>query len=804
LGGLRDPLSREASKDRLKRGFFLRQRPRTFRIGWRHEKANSYPFTPLADVRNLTLKTTSLLTVGIALGVVAPLRADVFQMPAGLKSLEFVEVGDPGNAPDKNGFGAVPYRYRISKYETTAAQWVEFVNAKGLSDPSESGLWSENMSREDGADKDPRCDIRRAGKVGSFVHTVSPEFANRPVNYASFLDACRFCNWLHNGQGDGDTETGAYTLNGYNGRDGRRIRRNPGAKFFVPTEDEWYKAAYYDPKKPGGPGYWKYPTRSDTKPSREKDSANAANWYTDSYLDPYFLLEVGSFPRALSAYGTLDQAGNLAEWTEGLDPPLLRSLRGGAFNSDDAGLNVPTPNRAWTSMSDEDAVGIRIAAAVPGFPVPVPEPKLVATESAVVDFPRRPWRDPQNGKPFFPLAWFSHTSNEADLDELERQGANLILVVDGYSDVETEEEFKSLTPKMVEFLDQAHKRKIRVLIQAGNLQESQSDNNAVAIEWLRQWVMAIRNHPALFGYQLYDEPEYRVGAGIGVEERRALHKFVDSFVRARQELREWDPNPHRMISVVFNLVPLSTWTDFLPSLESFQVDRYPLDVEQAYFGHRGDWGPLMMAWSMAHGANALKDHPHLKNPAPCMQGVGQAFVDGRGNPVWRTPLYEESRYMAYSSLTTGAWGVFHWIHWPGFPPSPTIDANVGRLYHELRTLLPAFEQSYENPPFTVRHNHEGITRDFLTDAVADITTLALEDEKNYYLVVSDNSGVFKDVTLRLKGLKLANQELRPAEVLNESWEKTMTYAPESGEWVIGPHAMYFGDINVWVISKESR
>ncbi|MBM3824768.1 MAG: formylglycine-generating enzyme family protein [Verrucomicrobia bacterium] len=755
-------------------------------------------------MRNLTLKTTSLLTVYIALGVVAPLRADVFQMPAGLKSLEFVEVGDPGNAPDKNGFGAVPYRYRISKYETTAAQWVEFLNAKGLADPSESGLWSENMSREDGADNDPRCDIRRAGKVGSFVHTVSPEFANRPVNYASFLDACRFCNWLHNGQGDGDTETGAYTLNGYNGRDGRRIQRNPGAKFFVPTEDEWYKAAYYDPKKPGGPGYWKYPTRSDTKPSRVKASANAANYYTVSYLDPYFLLEVGSFPRALSAYGTLDQAGNLAEWTEGLNPPLLRSLRGGAFNSDDAGLNVPTPNRAWTSMSDENAVGIRIAAAVPGFPVPVPEPKLLATESAVVDFPRRPWRDPQNGKPFFPLAWFSHTSNEADLDELKRQGANLILVVESYSDVETEEEFKSLTPKMVGFLDQAHKRNIRVLIQAGNLQESQADNNAVAIEWLRQWVKAIRNHPALFGYQLYDEPEYRVGAGIGVEERRSVQHFVDSFMRARQELREWDPNPHRMISVVFNLVPLSTWTDFLPSLESFQIDRYPLDVEQAYFGHRGDWGPLMMAWSMAHGANALKDHPHLKNPAPCMQGVGQAFTDGKGNPVWRTPLYEESRYMAYSSLTTGAWGVFHWIHWPGFPPSPTIDANVGRLYHELRTLLPAFEQSYENPPFTVRHNHEGITRDFLTDAVADITTLALEDEKNYYLVVSDNSGVFKDVTLRLKGLKLANQNSRPAEVLNESWEKTMTYAPESGEWVIGPHAMSFGDINVWVISKESR
>jgi len=751
----------------------------------------------------VTMTAKWLLTPCLVLGLVGPLRADVFQMPPGLKSLEFVEVGDPGNAADKNGLGAVAYRYRISKYETTAAQWVEFVNAKGRSDPSESGLWSENMSREDGADKDPRCDIRRAGKVGSFVHTVAPEFANRPVNYISFLDACRFCNWLHNGQGDGDTETGAYTLNGYIGFDGRRIHRNPDAKYFVPTDDEWYKAAYYDPNKPGGAGYWKYPTRSDDKPGRDLGSANGANWYTDGFLDPvHFLLEAGSFPRALSAYGTLDQAGNLAEWTEGLNPPFLRSLRGGAFNSDDAGLNIPLPNRAWTSVSDESAVGVRIAAVVPGSPVPAPKKlSAAASESAVVDFLRRPWRDPQNGKPFFPLAWFSYTSDEADLDELARQGANLILVVEGPADVETEEEYKTLAPKMVAFLDQAHKRNIRVIIQAGNLQEAQSDNNAEAIRWMRQWVMAIRNHPALFGYQLYDEPEYRVGAGIGVGEQKELRKFTESFVRARQELREWDPNPYRMISVVFNLVPLSTWTEFLPSLESFQVDRYPLDVGQAYFGHRGDWGPLMMAWSMAHGVRALKDYPHLKNPAPCMQGVGQSFTDGKGKPVWRTPLYEESRYMAYSSLTVGAWGVFHWIHWKGFPPSPTIDANVGRLYHEFRTLLPAFEQSYEKPPFTVRHNHETITRTFLTDSVADVTTLALEDETSYYLIVSNNSGTYSDVTLRLNGLKLSTTHSRPVQALNESWSRTLAYSEETGEWVLDPHTMCFGDINVWVIPK---
>ena len=120
------------------------------------------PWVPV-NMRATTGVSTCLVATLLLPGSTAVLRGDVFKMPPGLKSLEFVEVGDPGNKPDQNGLGSVAYRYRISKHETTAAQWVEFLNAKGRSDPSESGLWSENMSREDGADKDPRCDIRRSG-----------------------------------------------------------------------------------------------------------------------------------------------------------------------------------------------------------------------------------------------------------------------------------------------------------------------------------------------------------------------------------------------------------------------------------------------------------------------------------------------------------------------------------------------------------------------------------------------------------------------------------------------------------------
>ena len=207
--------------------------------------------------------------------------ADVFNMPEGTKSLEMVPVGNPGNPADDTGYGSVDYAYRIGKYEVTTAQYVQFLNAKGKSDPH--GLYSIRMTRRGrGPGGMAGCMIERSGTDGNYTYSVPSEYANRPVNWVSFWSACRFANWLHNGQGDGDTETGAYTLTGAKDR---TIRRNPDARYFVPSEDEWYKGAYYDPAKQGVGGYWQYPTRSDMKPSRDFSSPNAANYYDDGYVD---------------------------------------------------------------------------------------------------------------------------------------------------------------------------------------------------------------------------------------------------------------------------------------------------------------------------------------------------------------------------------------------------------------------------------------------------------------------------------------------------------------------------------------
>lgn len=732
-----------------------------------------------------------------------PVFADVFQMPAGMRSLETVSVGDPGNPPDDNGFGSVPYAYKIGKFEVTTAQYAEFLNAKAKS-TSDGDLWFNEM---DIVTQSPgfRCGIERTGEMGSYAYRVFPERANRPVNYVSFWDACRFCNWLHNGQGDGATETGAYTLNGYNGTDGRRVKRNPGAKWFVPTDNEWYKAAYYDPQKPGRPGYWDYPTRSDTKPNREMTGANAANYYDGDYLVPKeYFTDAGVFAASAGPYGTFDQAGNVFEWTEGLRPPLLRSLWGGSYGSDDAGRNVITPHQDLSSKSDTSHAGFRVASAIPGTTstTNATTNDTANKPSASTDFPRRPWRDPVTGKQFFPMAWYCYLSDENDLDEIAKEGANLVLFVASYSDVDDEDKLNVDITRMLKYLDEAHKRDIKVHVQLASWYGPYLNHDSAAIDRQRRWVEAVCRHPALFGYQVYDEPEYHSGGGLGVRDQQELKGFVDALQQNRDNIRKWDPNPDHSIQVVFNLVPLSSWTAYLPIIDSFQVDRYPCDATQSYFGHQGDWGPLMMAWSMAHGVAALHDMPHLHNPSPCMQGVGPAHREGSMLGLWRNPLYEETRYMAYSSLTVGSWGVFHWIRNIGHPNSPTIMRNVGRLHAELRQLLPAFEQSYERPPFTVRHDHEGISRDFLTDTVSDITTLTLEDEKNYYLIASDNTGLFKDVKLRMRLPHMQGTvEGREAHVLNEDWSRSVTYDAATGEWQIAPHNMCFGDINVWVIAK---
>ena len=239
-------------------------------------------------------------------------------------SIDYVTVGNAGNAadtvlpnvnydavPTNTGYGAVGYDYKVGKYEVTNAQYGEFLNAKGAS--NSYGIYNPGMAS---------YVITRSGTSGEFSYSVTEALANRPVVYVSWFDAARFANWLTNNQGSGDTETGAYTLNG--AMSGITFA-NIGTTVRLPSENEWYKAAYYNGDTSN---YSLYPNGQNSITIADANYSTSVGSSTDA----------GTYSGDASFYGTFDQGGNVWEWNYAI-PSLAyyqtgRGLRGGAWNGD--------------------------------------------------------------------------------------------------------------------------------------------------------------------------------------------------------------------------------------------------------------------------------------------------------------------------------------------------------------------------------------------------------------------------------------------------------------------------------------
>ncbi len=283
-------------------------------------------------------------------------------------NIDTVFVGDAGNINDSTNFGGVSYDYHIGTAPVTNAQYTSFLNATASSDPH--GLWNSNMGSS------VHGGISRNGSDGSYsysVRTASSGFnngqsmANKPVNYVSFWDAARFTNWLTSG----NTETGVYNLGGVTSPDNSTITRDTTAwangGVAIASENEWYKAAYYD----GNGGYYDYPTQSNTAPTAENPpgGANSANY--DNVVGT--VTDVGAYASSASYYGTFDQGGNVWEWNDAIVTTSTRDLRGGSFFVSDLGLQSSFRNYYASATYESTDVGFRVSSLEP-----IPEPSTYA------------------------------------------------------------------------------------------------------------------------------------------------------------------------------------------------------------------------------------------------------------------------------------------------------------------------------------------------------------------------------------------------------------------------------------------
>jgi|APCry1669189534_1035231.scaffolds.fasta_scaffold16834_2 formylglycine-generating enzyme len=317
-----------------------------------------------------------------------------------LVNIETVLIGNTNNQPDPvDQVGQVSYPYKIGKYNITAGQYVTFLNAvaakpKAIKNTALSkaieDLWTADMSTNAKQYVTPSGVIQRtgggvAGNPYSYAILRDTNLeslygatasSNRPMFEISWFRAARFANWMHNGATNGaDTEHGAYQLNGaLKGV----FAKTAAAKWWIPSEDEWYKAAFYDTNLvttngtnviPGG--YHDFPTRADEPDYPLADAStgtnstgtNSAN-YSGVMPDGLKLTPAGAYPNTHSAYGVYDLAGPLWQWNDAIYTNAkgvgeTRGMRGGSWSLGILTIHRYSPRDYPPDYADDDA-GFRL------------------------------------------------------------------------------------------------------------------------------------------------------------------------------------------------------------------------------------------------------------------------------------------------------------------------------------------------------------------------------------------------------------------------------------------------------------
>lgn len=367
-----------------------------------------------------------VLILAALAALVIPASASATSAPSVL-TFKTVEVGAPGNpsvgivpfkdalyascaevpapasprAPVCQAVGGVAYQYGIGLLEVTVAQWVAFLNTVDPRGRNKYDLYAET---ESGAawPRFGQINFNAGAKPGQHYSPAAPEWEDKPYGFADFLRAARFVNSVQNGKliSKVATAEGSYTTTTYRVRLSRQTERGmydmrkPKATrtgksgFVVPSQDEWIKAAYYDPKGGGTHSYWKYPTNPGTFGAKETDApmqatldastgdvTNAAqqplaiyhdsaqtapNWCPSiqtasdcATVNPFgfkperyakgYQGSLGTVGQSMtrSPWGALDMGGNAVEWTDTITAPpfgtkgprVWRRLHGGVPNS---------------------------------------------------------------------------------------------------------------------------------------------------------------------------------------------------------------------------------------------------------------------------------------------------------------------------------------------------------------------------------------------------------------------------------------------------------------------------------------
>jgi len=282
-------------------------------------------------------------------------HADTFGTGANQFTLDFTTIGNTNNSADTTGYGSVGYDYRIGTYEISQYQ-IDKATASGLAHVTAGG-WS----------------------------------GDKPAANMSWYESAAFVNWLNTSKGftsaynltwSGSTWSMALWTATDTGYDANNEYRNSLAKYFLPSENEFYKAAF---GKSDGSGYYLYPTASDAAPTAVTSGTTSGTAvYNQGWIPPgpASIYQAGG----RSSYGTMGQGGNIQEWQESSSDGTnnnvgdQRMVRGGYWYGGSSDALDSSTRSSFGPSTDIVNLGLRVASVsgiVPDNPA-IPEPSTYA------------------------------------------------------------------------------------------------------------------------------------------------------------------------------------------------------------------------------------------------------------------------------------------------------------------------------------------------------------------------------------------------------------------------------------------
>ena len=299
--------------------------------------------TQCSRMSRLFSSIVAVLFAALTLIIQPSVQADTFGTSGNEFTIDFVNIGNAGNAVDTTTYGAVPYEYRVGTYEISQNA-IDKATASGMTDVT-AGPWTGDQ---------PAASLNwyEAAAFVNFLNTSSGKTAAYDLTWGG--TAWSMALW---------SSDQAWTAGGTN------LYRNKDAYYFLPSENEWYKAAYYNA---AGTNYFLYPTGSDTAPTAVASGTDAGSAVFQGVASVPAIVDSAG---GLSPYGTMGQGGNVWEWNESaFDGTNSSSSEDRAFRG---GSLVDTEDNLRSSFRDDglpafenSVFGFRVAS--------VPEPSTYA------------------------------------------------------------------------------------------------------------------------------------------------------------------------------------------------------------------------------------------------------------------------------------------------------------------------------------------------------------------------------------------------------------------------------------------